>query len=106
MASMSGYGSASGRGEHSVPGLGPTLDRVTTVPSAPPPRDSGDSYAGSPKTSAWHQPQIPWVRNWIVQNKRFLFALCFATLVISFNGRWRIGLDSSIYRGLAASLAN
>src|SRR5436190_7432147 len=40
----------------------------------------------------------------IVQNRRTILIICILPLLLAFNGRWRIGVDSSIYRGLAANL--
>src|SRR5262245_1706731 len=54
---------------------------------------------------ALRQPKIPWLTDLIVRYRRWFFALSVLVYVVSFNGRWRIGLDSSTYRGLARSIA-
>lgn len=41
----------------------------------------------------------------IVRFRHWFFAFTALLLLVSYNGQWRIGLDSSIYRGLAANLA-
>ncbi|WP_428936768.1 hypothetical protein [Fontivita pretiosa] len=41
----------------------------------------------------------------IVRHRKVLYAYVAFLLIISFNGRWRVGLDSSHYRGLAANIA-
>jgi hypothetical protein len=41
----------------------------------------------------------------IVRYRKFFFFGIALLYVISFNGRWRLGLDSSVYRGLGHSLA-
>ena len=41
----------------------------------------------------------------VVKHRNWLFGFLAFLYLISFNGQWRIGLDSSIYRGLAANLA-
>src|SRR5947207_2463238 len=106
MTFMSGLGSASGRGEHPAGSLGAAFRVASPAQSNPPATAPIVAAREQPSTSSgWNQPQIPWVRSWLVANKKLLFALCLALFVISFNGRWRIGLDSSIYRGLAANLA-
>jgi hypothetical protein len=41
----------------------------------------------------------------IVRYRHWFFGFLALLLLASYNGQWRIGLDSSIYRGLAANLA-
>jgi hypothetical protein len=41
----------------------------------------------------------------LVRYRRVVYALLIGTLVVSFNGVWRIGLDSALYRGIGHSLA-
>ena len=53
-----------------------------------------------------HEPIIPWVTDAIVKHRKLIIALSLIPMIVSFNGRWRMGLDSSIYRGLARSIAN
>src|SRR5581483_8971797 len=40
----------------------------------------------------------------IVRYRKYLFLLVALLYVISFNGRWRLGLDTANYRGLAINL--
>ena len=42
---------------------------------------------------------------WLVRWRRWFFVGIALLIVAQFNGNWRIGLDSSIYRGVADSLA-
>src|SRR3954447_21513950 len=56
------------------------------------------------RRSGWNQPRIPWLTDAIVRYRRWLLVLSVVPFLLGFNGRWRIGLDSSIYRGLASSL--
>lgn len=64
------------------------------------------SRSATPARALWlHQPKIPWLTNLLVRYRRILMALCVLFYLLSFNGRWRIGLDSSIYRGLARNIA-
>src|SRR5436190_15920374 len=59
-----------------------------------------------PRVISLRQPKIPWLTDLIVRYRWLLFGLCLLPYIISFNGRWRIGLDSSIYRGLARSISS
>lgn len=68
---------------------------------------------GSPQTPpvpqtvlerAIHAPDTPFTR-WLVRWRYLFFAGLFVLLVAQFNGQWRVGLDSSIYRGVADNLA-
>ena len=47
----------------------------------------------------------PWLTDLIVKHRKLLLAISLIPLIVTFNARWRIGLDSSIYRGLAQSIA-
>src|SRR4051812_28803588 len=88
MARMSSFGSAS--------------SRAAAEPSAKPSPIIG---RGGSNTARLRQPEIPWLRNAITKYRRWLLGLSVLPFIISFNGRWRVGLDSSIYRGLARSIA-
>jgi hypothetical protein len=50
------------------------------------------------------QAEIPWLTNAIEKHAKWLIVLSLLPWVMVFNGRWRIGLDSPIYRGLADNL--
>ena len=41
---------------------------------------------------------------WLVRWRFVFFALLAILVVMPFNGQWRIGLDSSLYRGVAQNL--
>ncbi len=41
----------------------------------------------------------------LTRHRKIAFAILFAVYVASFNGLWRIGVDSALYRGLARSIA-
>ncbi|HEX8325690.1 MAG TPA: hypothetical protein VF595_17430, partial [Tepidisphaeraceae bacterium] len=49
-------------------------------------------------------PETPFTR-WLVRWRYWFFAGLTLLVVVQFNGQWRIGLDSSIYRGVADSMA-
>ena len=51
-----------------------------------------------------HAPETPFTR-WLVRWRGWFFAGLVLMLLVQFNGQWRIGLDSSIYRGVGESLA-
>src|SRR5262252_3169591 len=42
----------------------------------------------------------------IAAHRKVLFALIAVLYVLGFNGKWRLGLDSANYRGLALNLAH
>jgi hypothetical protein len=86
MARMSSFSSASGRAETSHPPAS-----ILTFESA--------------RTTGTRQPPIHWLIEAIVRHRKMLLAMSLLPFVISFNGRWRIGLDSSIYRGLARAIS-
>jgi signal transduction histidine kinase len=60
--------------------------------------------------SAPDAPDVPQARNLLtdlIERWRWGFFLAFGCLLpLAFNGQWRIGTDSSIYLGLARSIAN
>jgi hypothetical protein len=64
-----------------------------------------DTSSPTASTPSVGNPVVPWLTDGIVKHRRLLFACSLIPLLISFNGRWRMGLDSSIYRGLAQSIA-
>jgi hypothetical protein len=68
---------------------------------------------GSPQTPpvpqtvlerAIHAPDTPFTR-WLVRWRYVFFAGLIVLMIAQFNGQWRVGLDSSIYRGVADNLA-
>ena len=80
--------------------------------TAPVPPSSGSavsapvaaSRADVDQASAWLMRESPFTR-WL-EKYRFLFFVALSLLIVAgFNGQWRIGLDSSIYRGIAENLA-
>jgi hypothetical protein len=48
---------------------------------------------------------LPWLIGRIAHLQKVFYVLIGLLYVAAFNGQWRIGLDSAIYRGLGASLA-
>jgi len=52
------------------------------------------------------QAVIPWLTSAIEKYGKWLILFSLLPWIAVFNGRWRIGLDSPIYRGLADSLLN
>ncbi len=50
--------------------------------------------------------ELSWTQRQLVQRRRWLAGLALGLLLLTFNGYWRIGRDSAIYRGLARSLAD
>jgi len=71
---------------------------ATRKPAAPP------EVSREKPARQWQAP-IPWVTDWIDKNRKLLFAIAVLPFVLTFNGRWRIGLDSATYRGLGHALA-
>src|SRR6185437_2264707 len=78
--------------------MGMTSDSPSLSPEiSPVPRRGLDALIWAPPT-----PFTRWLERW-----RYLFFIGLVLfLVAPFNGQWRLGLDSSIYRGVAQSLAN
>src|SRR5438874_10227784 len=72
---------------------------IATRPPAAPPEMSREK-----PVRQW-QPAIPWATDWIDKNRKLLFAIAVLPYLLTFNGRWRIGLDSATYRGLGHALA-
>ena len=82
------------------------LPRTITPPAAPevrpaPPRPPAPQGA---LQRALDGPETPFTR-WLVRWRRWFFVGIALLIVAQFNGTWRIGLDSSIYRGVADNLA-
>lgn len=77
----------------------PDAARPPTVPPAAPSPVSRPSAL----ERAIHAPETPFTR-WLVRWRFWFFAGLVALLAVQFNGQWRIGLDSSIYRGVADNL--
>jgi hypothetical protein len=70
------------------------------VPDAP---AMGDAAAGG-------RPRIPGdadtpMTRWIVAHRVHIFVFTAVFYALAFNGQWRVGRDSALYRGLAHSLA-
>ena len=87
---MSSFGPASGPASQPSTHTPPTLDTRRSSASPHPTR----------------QPVVPWVTDGIIRHRKLAIAGSLIPIIISFNGRWRMGLDSSIYRGLARSIAD
>ena len=98
---MSNPGSLSGKAE---PAAAPLLSRSAAA-GAGTAEPSVSSREPSWLQRALNQPKIPWFTDLIVRHRRWLFAFSVLLYVVSFNGRWRVGLDSATYRGLARSIA-
>src|SRR5437660_10838901 len=60
----------------------------------------------APRAERPSQAPIPWATDWIDKNRKLLFAIALLPYLLTFNGRWRIGLDSALYRGLGHALAS
>lgn len=79
----------------SVKTLSPSKEPLLTPP---PVRGGGeDLLAQMARPSAFTR----WLERW----RFFIFAGVSILILAGFNGQWRIGLDSSIYRGIAENLA-
>src|SRR4051794_31224824 len=52
------------------------------------------------------EPVVPWIANGLIKRRKLAILASLIPIIVSFNGRWRMGLDSSIYRGLSRSLAS
>ena len=48
--------------------------------------------------------QLDWF-GWLTRHRRMLYAIVAAFYILTFNGLWRVGVDSALYRGLARSMA-
>src|SRR3954465_15210945 len=100
MARMSSFGPLSGpvsqsAAQGSPHASSPPLTKLDTPRKSP--------LAPTPTTLP--EPVVPWITDTLLKHRKLLMGLAMIPLIISFNGRWRMGLDSSIYRGLARSLA-
>ena len=82
---------------------------VTAPPSVPP---AGPSPHDAPPPSARPAGTVdaalavetPFTR-WLVRWRAWFFVGLALLIVLNFNGKWRVGLDSAIYRGVADNLA-
>src|SRR5690349_11438631 len=109
MARMSSFGPLSGPVSQSAAHASPAassapltkLDPTKLDPTKLNPRKS--PIAPTPTTLP--EPVVPWITDTLLKHRKLLIALALIPLIVSFNGRWRMGLDSSIYRGLGRSLA-
>jgi hypothetical protein len=66
------------------------------------------SYADADRTAA--RSRLPGdddtpLTRWIVQHRVHIFVFAAVLYALAFNGQWRVGRDSALYRGLAHSLA-
>src|SRR2546425_5824918 len=89
MGGMSSFGPASGPVPQPSTNASPRLDN----------RRPSTSLRWRP------EPVVPWISDALLKRRKLLLALSLLPIFVSFNGRWRMGLDSSIYRGLARSIA-
>src|SRR5438270_10054936 len=48
----------------------------------------------------------PAITDGIVRHRNTLFAIVIIIFLLAFNGQWRVGRDSALYRGLGHSLAS
>ncbi len=69
------------------------------------PRPPGPPAPKGALQRALDTSETPFTR-WLVRWRRWFFLGIALLIVAQFNGNWRIGLDSSIYRGVADSLAS
>src|SRR5690349_12570860 len=93
MARMSSFGPVSG----------PVPQPSTQVPASAKPIIDYRRTSTSPQKQ--REPVVPWVTDGLIRHKKLCLLASLIPIIISFNGRWRMGLDSSIYRGLARSIA-
>jgi hypothetical protein len=68
---------------------------------------SGIAYA----TPRSRDPRLPGddatpLTRWIVAHRVHIFVFAAVFYALAFNGQWRVGRDSALYRGLAHSLAS
>lgn len=59
----------------------------------------------SPLSDSFMTLDTPFTR-WLVRWRWVFFGLLGVLVVLPFNGQWRIGLDSALYRGVAENLVN
>src|SRR2546423_2494603 len=85
------------------PASGPVPQPSREHPPAPPKLDYKLPQATTRRVS---EPVVPWIANGLIKRRKLAIAASLIPIIISFNGRWRMGLDSSIYRGLARSVAS
>lgn len=65
------------------------------------PADSGEP---GPGPGPERELQLGWF-DWLTARRRLWFGILAGLYLLSFNGIWRVGVDSALYRGLARSLA-
>src|SRR5688572_19156157 len=97
---------------HNAAMIGP--DAATADVSRAP--DDGRNAAAAaptaaPPASAEPRPWMPGdndtsLTRWIVAHRVHIFVFAALFYVLAFNGQWRVGRDSALYRGLAHSLAS
>src|SRR5262249_8610616 len=93
MACMSSFGPVSG----------PVSQSSAHIPAPEKPTLDTRRTSTSPRKKP--EPVVPWATDGLIRRKKLCLLACLIPIIISFNGRWRMGLDSSIYRGLARSIA-
>lgn len=76
---------------------------AVSPPSSPIPYPAAAAPAVEPARHWLDAPATPFTR-WL-EKYRFVFLAAIAVFIlVQFNGQWRIGLDSSLYRGVAENL--
>src|ERR671912_412063 len=78
--------------------------------ASPAPQSAALTYAPAAAPVVRGGPQIPGdtdlpLTRWIVQHRVHIFVAAAICYLLAFNGAWRVGRDSALYRGLAHSLA-
>jgi len=72
---------------------------------------AADSIAGAALPQTRREPRLPGddetpLTRWIVAYRVHIFVVAAVFYALAFNGQWRVGRDSALYRGLAHSLAS
>src|SRR3954454_6363479 len=93
MLRMSSFGPASG-----------PVPQPSREPAPVPPKLDYKLPQTAPRRAP--EPVVPWIANGLIKRRKLAILASLIPIIVSFNGRWRMGLDSSIYRGLARSLAS
>lgn len=93
MLRMSSFGPASG-----------PVPQPSREPAPAPPKLDYKLPQAAPRRAP--EPVVPWIANGLIKRRKLAILASLIPIIVSFNGRWRMGLDSSIYRGLARSIAS